>query len=154
MSNLFNFIYEEKDGCNLLCGGKYADHIVVECSYKRLYKYIYYDNNNINYVVYNFTDDDFTDDVGDVAVCNIKYNGISYHFNKYDDFNDIYVLYEKMWDGKKYSFIIYPLCPSPTLMDEYKWDVYMHYTVKGNLVKIWLNLCDNMSRVTVHKIYE
>lgn len=152
MSDLFDYIYEERSMCNLLCSGEYGDYMLVECLDKRLFKYVYYDNNDINYVVYDFIGD-FPENIGDVYVCSIKYNKVGYHFNKYDNFDEIYVMYRKVCDGREYSFIIFPLHLSPTLIDGCEWNVFMCYTINGNKVKMWMNLHNGKSHVDSYKAY-
>lgn len=163
MSDLFDFIYEENDGLNLLNGNGYGDHIVVHKHYRELSKCIYYDHKMLDDDLYIY---DIDSSCGDIDSCRgkndgcydyaniisikvriIKYNGIRYRFCKRNNIDEICLEYDKMYNGRKYIFIIHPIIPVYTLINGYEWNILMKYFMGEDLIKIWFNLRNGMSHV-------
>lgn len=169
MSDLFDFIYEEKNVCNLLCGWHYGNRIMIYHSSRNITKVIYYDDTFMSCVLYRYTnndsigvndDNDYVsindisgDNISGIYVNSINYNDICYNCKKHDTFGETYLSYNRMCGDKKYSFTVHPIDPLPVLTTGEAWNVFMEYVAGGNKIKIWLNLRDGMSRVNSHKVY-
>lgn len=152
MSNLFDFIYEEKDECNLLCGWRYGVHIInYYCGNKIMDKNVYYNTVNYSNVSYSYPDDADDDNINNVYVISMLYNDMNYFCEKYNDVDEICFIYKKMCGDREYIFSIYPIKPLFTLVVGKKWNVCMKYTAGGNKVRIWLNLCNGESHVNSRK---
>lgn len=148
MSNLFNYIYEKKDKCNLLSGRLYGCCIIINDYYVDVSKYIYYDHKELNYILYDYKGGE------NVRVKEMKYNNIIYRFYK-NNVENTYLEYSRMCDricrGRNYVFTIYPNKDVSTLTNGDYWNVLMIYVINNSEISIMFNLDKGWSRASVQK---
>lgn len=153
MSDLFKYIYEEKDELNLLSGGKYGDCIGNCYIYKSIDKCAYYDTVNYNNVSYKYTNGDDDDNISNVYVTDMLYNDMCYNCKKHDGVDEIYFIYKKMRGNREYYFTIYPFKPVFMLGVGKEWDVLMEYFAGVDRIEIWFNLHNGESHVNSQLAY-
>lgn len=163
MSNLFNYIYEEKKGIrvgNLLCGCKYGIYIFVDDRYCRIHEFVYHNGQNVNGIEYSYKGFIDLDNNGyninnfdNCIVEIIRYRGVVCRFIR--DVSGITmwcISYKKMCGDRAYDIELRPVVPS-TLFTGEEYDVSIQYKINDNMmVKMWLDLKNNRSYLSTFKI--